>query len=634
MLAPGTTLGQRYSLIRTLGRGGMGAVYLARALEHPDLPPTLSPGLQVAVKQVLSSHLQDQERQRALAAFEQEANLLLRLRHENLVRVIEHLSCQGDSFLVMEYIEGMTLAQALKRISVPLLFARIETIARQLFEVLGYLHGLEPAVIFRDLKPGNIMIDRSFKVTLIDFGIARVFEEESETQTCLRGVGSAGYAPLEQYTGGTDPRSDLYSLGATLYHLMTLKAPPPPTLRVVGEQDLEDILQLNPQVPALWARAVLKMMRVKKAERFASIEELRRVLDSSPEELEDTTRLLESPQRSLEIPGALLGCRYGKARPEVAFDLGEAPLLQCPGGSLPGDLVLVLRRPPDELCGLHLVLPEEVRKVPRVDLAVEGICAYFLPEGKPPAPPQQALPLIRFLLKDFAARALEYLRQVSADSGLLSTVAQLSALLTEAEAQVQAAHLEMAWRRSLKLETPMDWLRLAARMQERGLEAAGEFRKQAVRRWQEEANTWHSGNWHDWQTRHQEVLEALMRADPTGQCCAFWLQGAAESGRSQFGLVWLEFEGTWRERLKDLDPEGRAECWRLLAEHWMAQAEYAQAQPLASQALELAERTLGPDNPRLSPYLRLYANVCDHCGMARQSTEYRTRALLLKHRRG
>ena len=161
----------------------------------------------------------------ATARFQQEADLLGSLHHPNLPIIYDGFSEDGRSFLVMEYIDGKTLLQMLKDTGGrPLPVVNVLDYAIQLCNVLMYLHSHNPAIIFRDLKPTNVMVKGDGHVMLIDFGIARFFKEGQEQDTLF--LGSPGYAPPEQHgTAQTNPRSDLYALGATLHCCLTGRDP-------------------------------------------------------------------------------------------------------------------------------------------------------------------------------------------------------------------------------------------------------------------------------------------------------------------------------------------------------------------------------------------------------------------------
>jgi len=217
LLSPKTMLANRYLIVQKIGQGGMGAVYQATdtRLGHKV----------VAVKEMSDAAITDPlEKQQVRQAFEREAQMLATLNHPNLPRVTDHFSEGGKQYLVMDFIEGRTLEEILNQTPGFLDEKQALDWGVQLCEVLDYLHSQQPPVIFRDLKPTNIMLHRDGKVKLIDFGIARLFKPGKTADTVS--FGTAGYAPPEQYgKGQTDARSDIYALGATLHHLLTGRDP-------------------------------------------------------------------------------------------------------------------------------------------------------------------------------------------------------------------------------------------------------------------------------------------------------------------------------------------------------------------------------------------------------------------------
>jgi serine/threonine-protein kinase len=202
-LQQGYILHNRYRIEGQLGKGGMGAVYLAQDL-------TLQ--IQVAVKENLNPS-PEAERQ-----FKREASLLATLRHPNLPRVTDHFILEGKQYLVMDYIEGEDLASVAKK-GTPSA-DQVLNWSMWICDALIYLHSRQPPVIHRDIKPANIKLSPDGKLMLVDFGIAKIYDS-TETATGARGL-TPGFSPPEQYGGSpTDHRSDQYSLGATLYNLLT-----------------------------------------------------------------------------------------------------------------------------------------------------------------------------------------------------------------------------------------------------------------------------------------------------------------------------------------------------------------------------------------------------------------------------
>ncbi len=230
MIAPNTLVGGRYRVIRVLGGGGMKLVYLAADQRLSSRP--------CALAEMVDTFSSPDAQQNAIASFEREADMLARLNNEHIPRVIDRFSEANHHYLVMEYIDGTTLEDEITRGGGKLAPERVIDVAIQVLETLEYLHGLTPPVIYRDLKPSNVMITRDGRVKLIDFGIARFFAPLSNATM----IGTQGYAPPEQYRGKVEARSDLYALGATMHHALSGRDPatePPfsfPPLRKVAPE--------------------------------------------------------------------------------------------------------------------------------------------------------------------------------------------------------------------------------------------------------------------------------------------------------------------------------------------------------------------------------------------------------------
>jgi tetratricopeptide (TPR) repeat protein len=252
MLVGPILLANRYQLLSCIGQGGMGAVYKAADTRFNNRP--------VAIKEMSTSGLPSARLQEAEEAFEREAHLLADLLHPNLPRIYEHFAENDRSYLVMDFIDGQTLEEYLTKIGdKPLPVEQVVKWADQLCDVLNYLHSHQPPIVFRDLKPANVMIDDSGHIYLIDFGIARIFKPGKQHDTVA--LGSPGYAAPEQYgKAQSTPRSDIYSLGALLHCLLTGADP--------SEQPFffRPASQLNPAInPAL--ESLLKQMLEMDSER-------------------------------------------------------------------------------------------------------------------------------------------------------------------------------------------------------------------------------------------------------------------------------------------------------------------------------------------------------------------------------
>jgi len=268
MLTPNSTLQHgRYRIIRPIGQGGMGAVYEGYDNNLKN---------RIALKEALVSD------PTLLRAFEREAQRLDRLRHIALPTVKDHFTEQGGQYLVMEYIEGQDLSQMLKQRKQPFAVGQVLAWADTLLDALAYLH--QEGVIHRDIKPANIKLTPKGQIILLDFGLAK----GGVTRQTLVGLSlygyTPGYAPPEQIEGqGTDERSDLYALGATLYALLTGQAPDNPiSRRKYMERGLPDLLlpvnQVNPQVPPHIAQALQQATALEPAQRPNSARQMRALL--------------------------------------------------------------------------------------------------------------------------------------------------------------------------------------------------------------------------------------------------------------------------------------------------------------------------------------------------------------------
>lgn len=268
MLNSGDVLQNRYRIVRVLGGGGMGQVYLAEDTRLADKP--------CAVKELLPDpHATPEEQAQAADQFRREAAILAHLQHPNLPNVYDYFEEGGQFYLVMDYIEGETLAQRLYRSPQGLPPEEVVGWALQLCDVLEYLHRQNPPVIFRDMKPANVMVTPEGKVKLIDFGVARLFDPGKRTDTLK--MGTAGYAPPEQYAGQgqTTPRSDIYALGVTLHELLTGDDPTAHPFIFTPPH------QLNRAVSPALSAVVMRAVSLDPAARFPSARAMRDALEKS-----------------------------------------------------------------------------------------------------------------------------------------------------------------------------------------------------------------------------------------------------------------------------------------------------------------------------------------------------------------
>ncbi len=255
-LPPQSQLRGRYLILRLVGQGGMAAVYQATSLRNQSA---------VAIKEMSQDGLTPTELQESLASFRFEAVTLQRLRHPNLPRVYEFFSENTRHYLVMDYIDGETLEQHQQAHGGALPEAEVLRWAKQLTSVLGYLHSRQPPIIFRDLKPSNIMLAKDGQIKLIDFGIARVFAPGRSRDTQV--LGTPGFAPPEQYgKAQTDARADVYALGCTLYQLLTGYDPGTTPF------NLPPMSARNPSISVGVQRAIERATKLDRDERYPSME--------------------------------------------------------------------------------------------------------------------------------------------------------------------------------------------------------------------------------------------------------------------------------------------------------------------------------------------------------------------------
>ena len=308
MLSAMSVLRGRYRILHKRAQGGMAAVYEALDLHLA--------GKRWAIKEmsdaIITSPL---ERQRAITAFQQEAQMLATLDHPNLPKVVDYFSEGGREYLVMEYVDGQTLDEMLSACgNRPFSEDHVLDWALQLCAVLDYLH--HQNIIFRDLKPSNIMVEQSGMVRLIDFGIARLFKPGKASDTAA--IGTLGYAPPEQYGSiQTDLRSDVYSLGATLHTLLTGFDPSQSPLL------FPPVRHLNPAVSVEMERVITTAMAQKPEQRWQNIAQMRNALMTSPSgKLIASAQATPAKPRSQPITTRLLAAMSTMTTQQLAIMVG------------------------------------------------------------------------------------------------------------------------------------------------------------------------------------------------------------------------------------------------------------------------------------------------------------------------
>ncbi|HUA32394.1 MAG TPA: protein kinase [Candidatus Binataceae bacterium] len=343
-LTPGTTLQNRYFIERLLGGGGMGVVYLARDQRLANRP--------CAIKEMVDHFIDQAQRIEANEYFAREADTLAQLKHQAIPSITDRFDDKNRHYLVMEYVEGRNLEEEITATGQALSESLVIDVARQLCDVLAYLHGLVPPIIYRDMKPSNVMLTPKGRVVLVDFGIARLFKAARKGTM----IGTLGFAPPEQYQGTVDPRSDIYSLGATLHFVLTNRDPEkfPPF-------SFPKIKELMPNVSDNLAGAIDAALAYDVNRRPATIQEFRDMmlygrglehtgglhvsatggtggLSFSDEIHDDMEYVRPKPRRSgrravalitfsIFLAGLAFGATYIYSNPELQSQLGLKPLI-------------------------------------------------------------------------------------------------------------------------------------------------------------------------------------------------------------------------------------------------------------------------------------------------------------------
>ncbi|HEX5832384.1 MAG TPA: protein kinase [Pyrinomonadaceae bacterium] len=266
-----TILNHRYEIVRRIGGGGMGAVYLAKDRNLGDAPR--------AVKEMVESHLDPTQHEKAIGDFKRESLLLTSLEHPSIPTIYDYFydDTLGRFYLVMKYISGGDLASRMRAaIGGKIDEKTVTDWAMQVADVLDYLHSRPKPIIYRDLKPANLMIDgNSGRVMLIDFGIARWVSQQEKGVTA---VGTMGYAPPELFSGRVQPASDVYSLGATMFHLLTGADPQDNPLLIFDFSKNPRPRQINPAISTEMEQILMRSVEYKPEDRFRTAGELRNEL--------------------------------------------------------------------------------------------------------------------------------------------------------------------------------------------------------------------------------------------------------------------------------------------------------------------------------------------------------------------
>ena len=278
MLKPGSVIRDRYKIVGSVGQGGQAAVYEAEDVRLQ--------GRRWAIKEVrLDPDADEETRRQAGEQFQREASILARLDHPTLPKVSDYFSEENHDYLVMDFVPGSNLKEMMdeaRRAGRLLPESQVLAWADQICDALAYLHTQDPPILHRDIKPANIKLTPDSRIKLVDFGLVKLMaHDDSRTITVIQGRGTAAYTPLEQYggdTGHTDARSDIYSLGATLYHLLTNQPPPDAKQHFLRPDALTPPRALNPDISPRTEKAILAAIATHPGDRPATVAQFRDAL--------------------------------------------------------------------------------------------------------------------------------------------------------------------------------------------------------------------------------------------------------------------------------------------------------------------------------------------------------------------
>lgn len=323
-LAPGTVLADRYQILQRVGGGGMGSVYKAA---DRNLAQRV-----VAVKEMIEMFADPTARAKAIEDFKRESELLAGLEHPSIPTIYDYFFdlTRGRYYLVMKFIDGGDLATYQRGAGGMIDEATVTRWALQICEVLDYVHSQKPPLIYRDLKPANLMVDaRTQRIMLVDFGIARFV---APSQKGVTAVGTMGYAPPELFAGKVGPASDLYSLGATMFHLLTGKDPQDNPLLIFDFSKNPLPRDLNPNISARMEQIICRAVEHESARRFASARAFSVELEAHLDELKSNasgsdfpgTRLMPQPVLEPLIETLVESEQSAVALPVTCFTCGQA----------------------------------------------------------------------------------------------------------------------------------------------------------------------------------------------------------------------------------------------------------------------------------------------------------------------
>lgn len=321
-------LRDRYRLIRTIKSGGMGMVYLAEDIPEKKLR---------AIKVMFHQGDASEEQLYAIKRFREEAEILARLDHPNIPSINDYFTHKGNYYLVMDYIKGEDLETLLRKCSYQIPEKFVVIWAVQLCDVLSYLHNHKPhSILYRDLKPANVILKKEeSRIFLIDFGIARVINPISDTQKTA--IGTEGYAPLEQYKGNPEPRSDIYALGATMHHLLTGQVPIP--------FSFQNIMEIRDWLSEELNTIVMKALDNEVDKRYKDAIEMKKELEVfCAKHFPDAYEILKKPMKKEKAEAVSSLVIEKPSAPQMQVSSQQQPVHKQPPH--PGQQVRTGQRPP------------------------------------------------------------------------------------------------------------------------------------------------------------------------------------------------------------------------------------------------------------------------------------------------
>ncbi len=307
-----TVLKDRFVIESLIATSHVSRMYKGKDLEEKK---------DVAIKELLvEGFLNLAERKQAVEQFQFEADLLLKLTHDNLPKFEDYFSCNERKYLVMEYIYGEKLSEVVKKTQDFLREQQVIAWGLEVCDIFNYLHTRKPSpIIFRGLCPDNVILTPEKKLKLIDFGISKIFDPQAKTLAVAK-TAKMYYSPMEQYTTQTDERTDIYSLGATLYYLITKTHPIDAIDRTINDLPLSLCRKFNPNISPEFENIILKAMELSPNRRYENIPAIRTALEalrSEPEEMPEhvETKISEPVQTIKEIKEPVMDSQEQQEEP-------------------------------------------------------------------------------------------------------------------------------------------------------------------------------------------------------------------------------------------------------------------------------------------------------------------------------